>query len=256
MLAMLDSGPNREMPRAPAGNFAPTHWSLVLAAGGRSTPESEKALAALCATYWHPVYAYIRRRGYAIPEAEDLSQSFFTRLLEKNYLGVARRERGKFRSFLLTALNHFLANEWDRAQAQKRGGGRTLIQLEVDTAEGQYRLDEANTLTPEKLYEKRWALALLGKVLARLEEEFAGVGKVARFNRLKVFLTGAESQVPYCEVAAALGMSEGAVKVAVHRLRQRFRSLLRAEIAQTIDRPDDPGAIDDEIRYLLAVLGS
>ena len=253
---MSDSSPNRELARAPAGNFAPTQWSLVLVAGGRLTPESEKALATLCSAYWYPLYAYVRRRGYAVPEAQDLTQEFFARLLEKNYLQEARRERGKFRSFLLASLNHFLANEWDRAHAQKRGGGRNLIQLEVDTAEGQYRLDEADTLTPEKLYEKRWALALLGKVLARIEEEFAAVGKVTLFNRLKVFLTGAEGHVPYREVAAALGMTEGGVKVAVHRLRQRFRTLLRAEIAQTIDRPDDPGAIDDEIRYLLAVLGS
>src|SRR5262249_13569862 len=152
-------------------------WSLVLAAGKRSTPEAEDALATLCAAYWPPLYAYIRRRGYAVHEAQDLTQSFFTRLLEKNYLGDAKREKGKFRSFLLSALNHFLANEWDRARAQKRGGGMTILSLELNSAEGYYQTDQADLLTPEKLFERRWALTVIDLVLKRLEEDFVKAGR-------------------------------------------------------------------------------
>lgn len=236
------------------GRFNSTQWSLVLAAAGRSTPESENALDALCASYWPPLYAYIRRRGYEISEAQDLTQAFFVRLLEKNYLGDANREKGKFRSFLLASLNHFLANEWDRKQAQKRGGGVTIIPLEMYSAEGYYRTDRADFLTPEKLYERRWALTVIDLALKRLEEEFTGSGGARLFNYVKPFLTGEDGEVTYRHIATELGMSEGAVKAAVHRLRRRFRELMRAEIAQTIMRPDEPGAIDAELRSLLAAL--
>ncbi len=236
------------------GRFNSTQWSLVLAAAERSTPASENALDALCAAYWPPLYAYIRRRGYEVSEAQDLTQAFFVRLLEKNYLGDAKREKGKFRSFLLASLNHFLANEWDRKQAQKRGGGVTIIPLEMDSAEGYYRTDRADRLTPEKLFERRWALTVIDLALKRLEEEFTDNGRGQLFNCVKPFLTGSDGEVTYHQIATELGMSEGAVKVAVHRLRRRFRELMRAEIAQTILRPDQPGAIDAELRSLLAAL--
>jgi len=236
------------------GRFNSTQWSLVLAAAQRSTPESENALAALCAAYWPPLYAYIRRRGYEVSEAQDLTQAFFVRLLEKNYLGDADREKGKFRSFLLSSLNHFLANEWDRKQAQKRGGGVTIIPLEMDSAEGYYRTDRADLLTPEKLFERRWALTVIDLVLKRLEEEYADNGRAQLFNCLKTFLVGTDGEVTYAQIAAELEMSEGAVKVSVHRMRRRFRELMRAEISQTIMRPDQPAEIDAELRSLLAAL--
>jgi RNA polymerase sigma factor (sigma-70 family) len=236
------------------GRFTSTQWSLVLAAAGRSTPASENALGALCAAYWPPLYAYIRRRGYEVSEAQDLTQAFFVRLLEKNYLGDADREKGKFRSFLLASLNHFLANEWDRKQAQKRGGGVTIVPLEMDSAEGYYRTDRADLLTPEKLFERRWALTVIELALKRLEEEFTDKGKARLFNCVKPFLTGADGELTYHQIGAELGMSEGAVKAAVHRMRRRFRELMRAEIAQTIMRPDQPDAIDAELRSLLAAL--
>ena len=172
------------------GRFNSTQWSLVLAAAGRSTPESENALGALCAAYWPPLYAYIRRRGYEISEAQDLTQAFFVRLLEKNYLGDANREKGKFRSFLLASLNHFLANEWDRRQAQKRGGGVTIIPLEMDSAEGYYRTDRADLLTPEKLFERRWALTVIDLALKRLEEEFTDNGRGRLFELCKAISDG------------------------------------------------------------------
>src|SRR5215510_4130001 len=236
------------------GRFNSTQWSLVLAAAERSTPESENALGALCAAYWPPLYAYIRRRGYEISEAQDLTQAFFVRLLEKNYLSDANREKGKFRSFLLASLNHFLANEWDRKQAQKRGGGVTIIPLEMDSAEGNYRTDRPDLLSPEKLFERRWALTVIDLVLKRLEGEFIDSGRSQLFDRIKLFLSGTEDKVTYGQIAAQLQMSEGAVKVAVHRLRRRFRELMRAEIAQTILHPDQPGEVDAEIRALLAAL--
>jgi RNA polymerase sigma factor (sigma-70 family) len=236
--------------------FNSTQWSLVLAAGKRSTPESETALATLCAAYWPPLYAYIRRRGYEIFEAEDLTQAFFARLLEKNYLGDAKREKGKFRSFLLSSLNHFLANEWDRKRAVKRGGGVAIIPLEMNSAEEYYLSDRTDLLSPEKLYERRWALTVIDLVLKRIEEEYARKGRSQLFDRIKRFLNGTDSMVGYSQVAAELEMSEGAVKVAVHRMRRRFRDLMRAEIAQTILHPEEPGEVDAEIRSLLASLSS
>src|SRR5215813_6720334 len=236
------------------GRFNSTQWSLVLAAAERSTPESENALGALCAAYWPPLYAYIRRRGYDVSEAQDLTQAFFVRLLEKNYMGDADREKGKFRSFLLASLNHFLANEWDRKQAQKRGGGVTIIPLEMDSAEGYYRTDRADLLTPEKLFERRWALTVIHLALKRLEEEYTDKGRARLYSSIKTFLTGVDGDVSYRQVATELGMSEEAVKAAVHRLRRRFLELMRAEIAQTIPRPDQPGAIDAEVRALLVAL--
>ncbi len=252
---MSASTSNKKSVHAAAGCFTSTQWSLVLAAGRRSTPEAEQALAELCGAYWPPIYAYLRRRGYPAPEAEDLTQSFFVRLLEKNYLRDARRERGKFRSFLLTSLKHFLANEWDRAQARKRGGQLQFISLEEIASQESMRPLDPQTLTPEEQFERQWALTALNRVIARLGEEYKDAGKARLFENLKDFLIGADG-LPYQQVAAALEMSEGAVKTAVHRLRSRFRKLLRAEIAETLPRPDDPAEVDGEIRYLLKTLGA
>ncbi len=233
--------------------FATTHWSLVLAARARAEPGAEEALASLCHAYWYPLYAYIRRRGRGADEARDLTQEFFARLLEKDFLGQADRTKGRFRSFLLAACGHFLANEHDRARAAKRGGGRRPLSLDGRDAEDRYRVEPADILTPERLFERRWALTLLEEVLARLRADFAARGKERLFDLLRGTLVGERDAPPYREVARRLGMTEGAVKVAVHRLRQQYRDLLREEIGRTVESPEQ---IDDEIRDLFAALGS
>jgi RNA polymerase sigma factor (sigma-70 family) len=233
--------------------FATTRWSLVLAAGQRSSPQSSAALATLCENYWYPLYAYVRRRGQDADEAQDFTQAFFARLLEKNDLAAADPGRGRFRSFLLASLKHFLANEWDRSRAQKRGGGRAALSIDFRTAEERYRAEPSHDLTPEKIFERRWALVLLENVLARLHDESAQAGKTDSFDHLKGFLTGEQSAITYGQLAAELNMSEGAVKVAVHRLRRRYRELLRAEIEETVA---DAEEIDQEIRDLFSALGS
>jgi RNA polymerase sigma-70 factor (ECF subfamily) len=232
--------------------FETTHWSMVVAASGGPTPRSREALSRLCEMYWYPLYAYVRRRGYDADAAQDLTQEFFTRVIEKDYLSDATPERGRFRAFLLASLRHFLANEYDRASAQKRGGGRPALALEFETAEGRYQLEPPDTCTPETIYERRWALTVLDRTLTRLRAEHEAAGRLALFDRLKGYLTGDASGTSYAEAASALGMSEGAVKVAVHRLRRRFGALLREEIADTVV---DPAQIDDEIRALFAALG-
>jgi RNA polymerase sigma-70 factor (ECF subfamily) len=207
----------------------------------------------LCEAYWYPLYAYVRRRVPTTDEAQDLTQEFFVTLLEKNYLAVAQPQRGRFRAFLLTSLKHFLANEWDKAKAQKRGGPRKPVSLDFDAGESRYRLEPADELTPERLYEKQWTLTLLDRVLSRLREEFVAAGKREHFEQLKAFLAGGNTSVSYTETARELGISEGAAKVAAHRLRQRYRQLLRSEIAHTVA---EPGDVDDEIRHLFESLGS
>jgi RNA polymerase sigma factor (sigma-70 family) len=233
------------------GSFPKTQWSIVLAAGRRSTPHSQQALASLCENYWYPLYAYVRRRGYDAEEARELTQEFFTKLLEKNYLQDVDRERGRFRSFLLTSLKHFLANQYDRDQAQKRGGGQSAIPLDIENAESRYRLEPGHNLTPEKIYERRWALTLLERVLAKLRAEQAAAGQPERFDCLKEFLTGKSGTLTYSQVAEQLQMTEGAVKVAVHRLRRRYGEILRAEISQTVADPSD---VEGEIRGLFSAL--
>jgi DNA-directed RNA polymerase specialized sigma24 family protein len=237
-----------------AAGFAATRWTLVLAAArGNVTPRAAEAMAELCRVYWFPLYAYVRRRGHDVHAAEDLTQEFFLRLLDKNFLADVDRDKGKFRAFLLASLKHFLANEWDRSQSQKRGGGKAILPLDVAGAENRYRLEPSHDLTPERLFERQWALTVLEQVLARLQGEFAAEGKQPAFDALKPFLTAGRESGDYAAAAAQLDTTEGAVKTAVHRLRRRYRQLLRDEIAQTVASSEE---VDEEIRYLLACLGS
>jgi RNA polymerase sigma factor (sigma-70 family) len=229
--------------------FVTTHWSVVLTAGRTGSTDARAALEKLCRTYWHPIYAFVRRRGYSAEDAQDLTQEFFARLLEKNWLGDVDPVKGRFRSFLLASLKHFLANEWDRARAQKRGGGQVLIPIDVKTAETSCGFEPADNVTAEKIFERRWALTLLDQVLQRLRDEYVHDGKGKLFEQLKPTLTEESRSVAYAEIAERLGTTEGAVKVAVYRLRQRYRELLRAEIADTVAGPTE---IEDEIHSLFA----
>jgi RNA polymerase sigma factor (sigma-70 family) len=226
-------------------NFPTTSWSMVIAARGHPASEAATALAALCQAYWYPLYEYTRNRGYGAEDARDFTQAFFARLIEKNLAGKADRERGRFRSFLLGSFKHFLAAENRRARVQKRGGSMPLS-LDLETAESRYVLEERDALRPDKAFERRWALTLLDRALA-------GLSGAQHFAQLKPFLTGDRCGIGYSRLAADLGTSEGAVKVAVHRLRRRFVQSLREEVARTVATPEH---VEEEIRYLLAVLQS
>jgi RNA polymerase sigma factor (sigma-70 family) len=254
-ITMNDMVPSHEHNprRQPAAAFATTHWSLVLRAGQSGSPEADEALAALCQRYWLPLYAYVRRRVPDGAEAEDLTQEFFARLLEKKALGRASPERGRFRSFLLAALKNFLANAWDRANAQKRGGRRGRLSLDFDAGASRLRLEPAHDLTPERAYERRWALTLLELVVGRLQGEFTAAGKARQFELLKGAITAGGHTLAWGAVAAELGVSEEAARQAAHRLRKRYRELLRDEIAQTVAGPAD---VEEEIRCLFEALGS
>jgi RNA polymerase sigma-70 factor (ECF subfamily) len=232
---------------APGDIFATTHWTVVLAAGKRHTPQADGALEELCRTYWFPLYAYVRRRGHPKADAEDLVQAFFARFLAKNYLAGLSAERGRFRAFLLAALKHFLANEWDKARAQKRGGGEAHLSLDWQTADTKFQVAAQNEPSPDKAFDREWALALLAKVIERLQAESTVEGKGKLFEQLKVFLMAGKSESAQSEVAKSLGMEEGAVRVAVHRLRKRYRALLRDEIANTLS---DAKMVDEEMRAL------
>ena len=238
----------------PSGNaaFTTTHWSVVLSAADTSAAGAQEALEKLCHTYWYPLYAYVRRCGHGPDEAQDLTQAFFVRFLEKNFLAQVNREKGRFRSFLLAALRHFLSDERDRARARKRGGGQTLLSLDAQNAEDRYQKEPADELTPEKLYERRWALTTLDRAQASLRAEFANDGKSDLYEALKVFLSGEKSELTHAQVAARLGKSTDAIRCAVQRLRQRYGELIRAEVAHTVA---SPGQIDEEIRHLLKVIG-
>jgi RNA polymerase sigma-70 factor (ECF subfamily) len=236
----------------PRNYFATTHWTVVLSAGRSETTRGRDALAALCKTYWYPLYAYVRRQGHSSHDAEDLTQGFFARLLETESLAGVSPEKGKFRTFLLVALKRFLVNEWQRANSQKRGGGSFQVPLQGHTAETQYATEPVERLTAEKLYERRWALTLLDSVLARLRDEFNAADKKELFEKLKGYLMVEKEAIPYAKAAQMSGMNEGAVKVAVHRLRRRFRELFREEVAHTVSKPEE---IDEEIRHLLAAFG-
>jgi RNA polymerase sigma-70 factor (ECF subfamily) len=226
---------------------------VVVAAGRHSSPQAREALATLCRTYWYPLYVFVRRQGFSAEESQDLTQEFFARLLEKDFLAVVDREKGRFRSFLLAACKHFLCNERNKARAKKRGGGRVVISFDVDQAENRYRLEPAHDLTPEKLFERRWAMTLLDQVLSFLKTESGQAGKADQFEHLKAFLTGHKGETSYHDVAEKLGMTEGAAKVAAHRLRKRYRELLHEEIAKTTS---DADSIEDEIRELFRALES
>jgi len=223
----------------------------VLTAGRSDTTRARDALGRLCQTYWYPLYAYVRRRGHSPHDSQDLTQEFFAQLLERQSLSAANPERGRFRSFILTAMNNFLVNEWNKARAKKRGGGFQAFSLDWAAAEERFDLEPADNSAPDKLFERQWALTLLNEVLNRLEAEYRREGKIKLFAALKQTLMGARESQPYAELAAKLGMNEGAVKVAVHRLRARYRELIRAEIANTLDQPQD---IEGEMRHLFSAL--
>ena len=236
---------------ADAGRFEPTRWSIVVAATGGESTKARRALERLCETYWYPLYAFVRREGRAADDAQDLTQEFFARLLEKNWLDAVDREKGRFRSFLLAAMRHFLANEWDRVNRLKRGGGQVMLSLDAESAETRYALEPTDQTTAERIFERRWALTLLEQVLARLRKEFAAAGRAKVFEELKVALTG--EKVAYGEIAVRLNLNEGAVRVAVHRLRLRYRDLIRAEIAETVAGEDE---VDAEVQHLFAALAA
>ena len=229
--------------------FAQTRWSMIVAATGGDSTRARQALEHLCATYWYPLYAFVRRQGHGAADAQDLTQEFFARLLEKNWLEAVDREQGKFRSFLLAAMRHFLANEWDRANRLKRGGGQAVLSLDAESAEARYALEPADRMSADRIFERRWALTLLEQVLARMRREFLAAGREKLFEELKAALTG--EKIPYAEIASRLNLNEGAVRVAVHRLRVRYRDLIRAEIAETVAGEHE---VDAEVQHLFAAL--
>jgi RNA polymerase sigma factor (sigma-70 family) len=237
--------------RISSGQFPSTHWSRVVAAGGAGGPKARESLAALCNAYWYPLYAYIRRRGYSSEQAQDLTQDFFARILEKGLFAEADPGRGRFRSFLRTVCSHYLTNRRATAKSLKRGGGRLAISIDAADAEGRYARELAHELTPERIFDRSWALTLLGRVLGQLRREYEDAGRAETFEAIEVFLTEGPRAVSHASTALKLGMTEGAVRVAVHRLRRRYGDILRREIAATLD---DPSQIDDEIQGLFTAL--
>lgn len=248
----MTGGGNRTSSWGERAGFAVTRWTMVLtAAGEQSGTQRQRALEELAQAYWFPLYAYIRRQGHNATEAEDLTQGFFARLLEKKVLAAVDRDKGKFRSFLLASVKNFLANEWDKSQTQKRGGGKLLVALDGLDAETRYNMEPADELMPERLYERRWALAVLDQVLARLRQEYFDRGDGELFEAVQGRLTGVGQTQGHAETAQRLGMTEGAVKMATSRLLRRYRKLLREEIAETVASPE---LVDEEIRFLLNCL--
>ncbi len=250
--SMPKSAASRASPSVAAGHFVTTRWSQVVAAGRSSdSTHARAALEQLCQTYWYPIYAFVRRQGQTPHDAQDLTQEFFARLLARNVLGAAERERGRFRTFLLAALKNFLRDEWDKLRAQKRGGGQNVISLDAGDAESRYSLEPADTLTADRIFERRWAMLLLDRAVERLHAEHEAAGKLALFEALKTSLAGPRESQPYSSLAAQLGLSEGAVKVAVHRLRQRYREVIRAEIAETVASEAE---VEAELKHIIAAL--
>ncbi|MEM7394329.1 MAG: sigma-70 family RNA polymerase sigma factor [Verrucomicrobiota bacterium] len=233
------------------GRFTQTHWSMVVAAGLDDSSKARDALQTLCQVYWYPLYAFTRRQGYRSHDAEDLTQAFFTRLLAKGDLAGVSREKGRFRSFLLASMKHFLANEWDRTNTQKRGGGVQILPIDFHDADARYANEPTHEITPDKLYERRWAMTILDQALVKLRVEMNETGKEKQFDAMKQFLTGGKGDVPYKEVAESLGISESSVKVTVHRLRRRYGELLREEVSQTLDEKEN---VEEELRNLLTAL--
>ncbi len=243
---------SHEAPGGAQPLFVTTRWSVVLAARDKSSPASAEALESICRAYWSPLYALVRRKGHAPHDAQDLTQEFFARLLQKDYLQAADREKGRLRTFLHVALKRFLANEWDRVRAQKRGGGVAPVSFDTALAEDRYLQHGTAALSAERIYERQWAMTLLEQAMSRLRAEYQAARKEAEFEQLKSTLTAERGAIPYAELAAHLNITEGAARVAVHRVRKRFRELFRATIADTVDSPAE---VDDEVRYVARVLG-
>jgi len=233
------------------GVFATTHWSVVVTAGDSASANAHEALQELCRTYWYPLYAFVRRQGHTPEDAQDLTQAFFARLLEKKYFRAADRNRGRFRTFLLTSLKHFLIHEWHRARALKRGGGQAHLSWDAASGETRYQLEPASELPAEKIYDQRWALSLFQKVLAQLRQEYVSAGKSAHFEELKRFLTEIPDEGAYMRTADRLHMAPASVAVAVHRLRHHYGELVREEIAHTVS---DPREIQGELCYLIELV--
>jgi RNA polymerase sigma factor (sigma-70 family) len=238
-------------PNQPRSVFATTHWSVVLAAGNADSTCARDALSRLCETYWYPLYAYARRSGHSAHDAQDLTQSFFARILEENWMAKPDPQRGRFRSFLLASMRHFILNEWKKENRQKRGGGQTILSLNDDSAENRYQLEPIEKKTPETMFERNWALSLLDGVLAKLEQEYSREGKTEWMLVMRPALTSDRGSIDYADMAAKLGMTETAARVAVHRLRQQYRRLIRAEVAHTVAAPEE---VDAEIGHLFRSL--
>ena len=231
--------------------FRTTHWSVVLCAGGEPSSEADRALEELCRAYWYPLYAYVRRQGRSAEDAQDLTQEFFARLLERRYMQLADPLRGRFRTFLLSSLKNFLVNEWEKSRAAKRGGGAITFSLDEKEADGRYLAEPVDGLTPDRIYEKRWAVTLLERVLGLLREKYAAEAKMALFEALKPYVWGETIQDGYDEIATRLGMTTGALRISMHRMRDSYRALLRQEVARTVSAPAD---VDRELRELVAAL--
>jgi RNA polymerase sigma-70 factor (ECF subfamily) len=242
-----DSQPSSSLGR----EFTTTHWSVVLIAGGAASGAADSALEHLCRTYWYPLYAYVRRQGHSESDAQDLTQSFFARLLERKYLRLADRNQGRFRTFLLTSLKHFLINDWKKQNRDKRGGGQKALSLDEEMAESRFVAEPAIAQPADTLYDRGWAAVLLERALAALKAEFERSGKLELFERFKVCVLAEQSDLSYTKLALELGMKENAVRVAAHRLRQRYGELLRVEVAQTVSTPAE---VTEELRYLVSVI--
>jgi len=234
------------------GQFHTTRWSMVQAAGSGDTPSAQDALAVLCESYWYPLYTYLRKRGSSANEAADLTQGFFARLLDKRDLAAADREKGRFRAFLLTALKHYVSNEAERARAEKRGGARAILSLDVEAAEGRFAIEPADERTPEDAFSRSWALVTMERAMERVRDDYLRADRLELFERLRQCMTDAQ-EAPYRELAEQLGMNESAFKVAVHRVRKRFRECLRREIAETLS---DAGEVEAELQDLFEALSS
>ncbi len=243
---------NDSEPRA-AGSpvFVTTHWSVVLSARESSSLASLDAMESLCRAYWYPLYAYVRRSGHSPSDAQDLTQEFFSRLIQPDYLKSVAPEKGRFRTFLLVALKRFLANEWDRVRAQKRGGGQVHLSLDFSTGETRYQVEPSNAGSADRVYDRRWALMLLDQTMARLRDDFARSSRADDYEKLKVYLTADRGSIDYAGLAQQLGQSEGAVRVSVHRLRKRFREIFRQIVAETVTTTED---VEAEMRHLLGAL--
>jgi RNA polymerase sigma-70 factor (ECF subfamily) len=250
-VSMSNSQPESQSSSSLPREFTTTHWSVILLAGGAASEDADAALEHLCRAYWYPLYAYVRRQGHMPHDAQDLTQEFFARLLERKYLRLADPNRGRFRTFLLGSLKNFLINDWKKENRDKRGGGQKVLSLDEEMAESRFATEPATVQPPDSLYDRGWAAILLDRAIAALRAEFERAGKLELFEQLKVFVWGEKNALSYAAMAEQLGMTEGAVKVAVHRLRQRYGELLRAEVSQTVATPAE---VNEELRYLVSVI--